>query len=205
MSRRLGASLEFHIRHAQDILALEELGADASGKSGARPDGVSEDDWSKYGEVLTMASRQAADLLIEIRDRAIASLSATVLVTSKSMPRSTYSSWDTWFEFKLRGGGRKGPVGWIGALIGTAPIQGDLLIAYILPKGGEQRELQVLQTLRKRGIAVPDDVRRLVDGNAAPLCVVPLTPDADADELTASAVAAIEKVAPHVSLCAEVA
>lgn len=198
MSRRLGASLEFHIRHAHDILALEELGD-------IRPDGVVEEDWKKYRDVLALASQQAADILVGIRDRAIDLLAATVRVTSKSNRKSALNSWDAWFEFALPGGGRKAPVGWIGAMIGTDLTHGDMLIAYILAKGDEQRQMRVLQTLRELGIALPDDVHRLVEGNAAPVYIEPLTPQIDADKLTSTALAAIKKVASRISIFGEAA
>jgi hypothetical protein len=195
MPRRLGASLEFHIRHAQDILALEELGDE-------RPENVSEEDWNKLDEVLALASRQATALLTDIRDRASHLLADRVIVTSKSTPRSTRHTWDSWLEFKMRGV-RSRPIGCIGAKIATETVGGDVLVVYMRATGGAEREARVTKALIERGVAIERDVSAVADRTLAPLLVKELSPEDDADALVAKAVEAIERLAPHVALCAD--
>jgi hypothetical protein len=198
MSRSIGRSLAFHIRYAQDIVALQ-------GEKGC-PEGVQPDDWKKYEEVLGWASQQAAELAIECRDKSMAALKDWIEPTSgnsKSRRPTVEWEWRAWTDFKLRGAKSATSAGWLQVLIdfiapvGEAEPGETCLVAYVRARAGEQKASELAEAISKVGLGIPDKQRpKQLDGSDVAILSLVLKPDSDADAIVATVVEAFKKAAP---------
>jgi hypothetical protein len=163
---KLGASLQFHVKHAADIEALE--GCDAV------PEGVSDHDWGTYAEVLGLAVEQAVQLLRRCRDDAENRLKEVITRRGKgAQDRKVAETWDTWFRFEALRKGRKSTDddGAIGVYFCGNPPS---IVPYV-KLYNEQRRAMLEQKIAE----VPDGQKRLSEAACRAVANITVTVDSD--------------------------
>jgi hypothetical protein len=166
----LGPALQFHVKHAEDIQALE--GCDDP------PDGVNAEEWEQYHEVLGLAAQQAVALLRQCREAAEDALKLIVKKGGRrSQARSVEVTWDTSLPFGFLGRGRpRGqPDGAIGTRFFNCPPR---LVPYLVLEDGDRSA-----ALRAAVKVAVDGQKLLADESRLAIGYVVVEPESDVEAL----------------------
>jgi hypothetical protein len=175
MPRFPSPALAFYLKHAADYEALWEIDEP--------PHGVLDADWKKFEAVRTKASEQAAELLIACRDEAMSAFSPRFSAGAKTQPKTVQQNWFAWGELT----GRKPKTlnkFYVGCALGADPTGLVCLQPYVAPGRVSERP-ELLSLLR--GLRLPWEIPTaewLEGDDSITLCLVPLRPESDLNELS---------------------
>jgi hypothetical protein len=194
MTNTIGPALAFYLRHGTTCNMLRELG----GAEGRLPQGIAEDDWRKFLDVMERASKQIGPWLDSAREEGVGVLKERVDVSARS--HTAARDWSTWATLKVK------PNRGLKALHLCVSLD-----AYPESEGGNARPCVFIPSLAVDGgdPARRDLQERLVDSGLSGvaqgpdwfgshtilLSVLPVTPESDMDALTRESTACFARLA----------
>jgi hypothetical protein len=189
MSHPVPPSLAFYTRHPLDIDALCELDV--------KPDGVDETEWNKFLQVMALAGQQAAELVVQCRDRGLEELarSGKIEVVSRGTPKTAAKYWYSWAEVSVKSAAKKRFKLYLGAGVAADPKGAVWLVPYVAVPGGAARNATLRRRLAELKAVPTDGDTSWFDSGSAPLTRIPLQQSSDLDAMADAAAAAFSQLA----------